>query len=103
MTTDLTTDPATGSATGSATEQLKDKVCDLSHQATELVGLARDAAGENLSALKEGAIGWYRTGMDKLCALKDDASDYVHENPVKSLAVAAGVGALIGTLLMRRR
>jgi ElaB/YqjD/DUF883 family membrane-anchored ribosome-binding protein len=99
MTTDLTSGPATGSAT----EQLKDKVCDLSHHATELVGLARDAAGEKFAAAKEGTIAFYRSGMDKLCALKDDASDYVHENPVKSMAIAAGVGALIGTLLMRRR
>jgi ElaB/YqjD/DUF883 family membrane-anchored ribosome-binding protein len=54
----------------------------------------------------ENAMGQLRDGYGKVSKrvgdLSDDVSDYVRDNPGKSLAIAAVVGFLIGLLFRRR-
>ena len=68
-----------------------ERVRDARKRATESVGHARarlDALEEEVKARATAAAG--------------EADRYVHDNPWQMIAVAAGVGALVGILLGRR-
>lgn len=89
---------------------------DVSSFAHDAMGAARDGATE----LKEGARHAVDTAKDKLSAASDtmkhkyeDAKDhaaemthslkgYVSDHPISSVAVAAGVGILLGMIWSRR-
>jgi ElaB/YqjD/DUF883 family membrane-anchored ribosome-binding protein len=64
---------------------------------------ARRAAAEKYQETVEGVRRGYtkvRADVDKLSA---DVTDYVRENPGKSLLMAAGLGFVIGLLVRRGR
>ena len=44
-----------------------------------------------------------RVGIERLKGAVDGSRDYVKENPMRSVLVAVGVGALLGYLIGRRR
>jgi ElaB/YqjD/DUF883 family membrane-anchored ribosome-binding protein len=64
---------------------------------------ARRVASEKYQAAADGVRRGYakvRGDVDKISA---DVTDYVRENPGKSLLIAAGVGFVVGLLLRRNR
>jgi ElaB/YqjD/DUF883 family membrane-anchored ribosome-binding protein len=83
-----------GNGSGTDTDKLTD-------QMDEAASLARDAANESINTIRKRASELYRAGADKAVALKDCTADFVRENPVKTVLLAAGVGALVGFLLTR--
>ena len=68
-----------------------DRVRDARKRATESVGHAR----ERLEALETEV-------RERATAAAGEADRFVHDNPWQMIAVAAGVGALVGILLGRR-
>jgi ElaB/YqjD/DUF883 family membrane-anchored ribosome-binding protein len=68
-----------------------DRARDARKRATESVGHAR----ARLDALEEEL-------KERTAAAAHEADRYVHDNPWQMIAVAAGVGALVGLLLGRR-
>jgi len=70
---------------------------------------AREARKVSAAAREkyDAAVDTLRTGYAKarrdINRLSNDATDYVRENPGKSLLIAAGVGFLIGLAVRRRR
>jgi ElaB/YqjD/DUF883 family membrane-anchored ribosome-binding protein len=87
----------------STTDQFRDKASQIKGQFGELAGIAKNAAGEKIATLKDGASSLYKSGVEKACAAKDGAADFVSENPIKSVLVAAGIGLVAGMLLTRRK
>lgn len=80
----------------------------------ERVNAARTRAGETIDQLSERAQHYARVGMDKAAETRDRAkrglqnagdatSHYVADQPLKSIAIAAGVGAATAALLMMLR
>ncbi len=55
-----------------------------------------------LSSAKTGLIEAQAAVVDKAKAAAKVTDEYVHENPWKSISIAAGAGLLIGLLLGRR-
>lgn len=55
-----------------------------------------------LSTAKTGLIEVQAAVVDKAKAAAKVTDEYVHENPWKSISIAAGAGLLIGLLLGRR-
>lgn len=63
----------------------------------------KDSLGEIASVERERVREAYSEGKERLKAAERRFEDYVREKPVRSLAVAAGLGALLGFLVGRRR
>jgi ElaB/YqjD/DUF883 family membrane-anchored ribosome-binding protein len=61
----------------------------------------RDAASEKYENIKETASEYYQAGRDKAAQWENQIEDYVREQPIKSLLMAAGVGILLGILWKR--
>jgi ElaB/YqjD/DUF883 family membrane-anchored ribosome-binding protein len=76
---------------GSTTGQLRDK-------AAEMVGNVRDAATEHYENLRDTAQEYYDQGRQKAQEWQQSLEQYVQEQPIKSLLIAAGVGVLLGII-----
>lgn len=86
----------------------------MSTTSPDILSPQRRSPAENLSNIKEslGEIAQvererlhdvYVKGKERLKGVELRAEDYVREKPVRSLLIAAGVGATLGFLLGRRR
>lgn len=62
----------------------------------------RSRVQATLSSAKTGLIEAQAAVVDKAKAAAKVTDEYVHENPWKSISIAAGAGLLIGLLLGRR-
>ena len=69
----------------------------------ELGSIALSNAGDALTSVKERGNELLEKGKERYEDAKDGLGTYVGENPLKSVLIAAGVGALIGYLLRSRR
>lgn len=67
----------------------------ISDQDGPLVGVARSAESTARNLTKEGER--------KLKDVAERSSAYVQDNPMKAILISAGVGALLGYMLGRRR
>lgn len=67
------------------------------------MGDIKDSAGEIVGAERERLRGVYERGKERVRDARSGLEGYVREQPVKSLLIAAGAGALVGYLLGRRR
>ncbi len=63
---------------------------------------AKDAARQVVGTVRERAGAYYQQGKEKAGELTEKTQDYVREQPIKSVLIAAGVGLLLGILLRRR-
>lgn len=80
----------TGSG-ASAVGQIRD-------QASQMAGQVRDAAVEQYENLRDTAQDYYEQGRQKAQERQHSLEDYVHEQPMKALLIAAGVGVLLGII-----
>ena len=71
--------------------------------ASEQASRLRQAAGDHAGRLRENAGRVYQRGKDRAGVLATDTGDYVKEEPIKALAIAAGAGLVLGYLLKRTR
>lgn len=65
----------------------------------EITANARATMGEHVDELRERAEGLYARGKKRAVELEGEFEDYVREHPVRSVALAAGVGAGVGLLV----
>ena len=86
-----TSEQEQGGGAGGAASQLRDK-------AAELTGTLRDAATEQYENLRGSAEEYYDQGRQKAQEWQHGLEEYVKEQPVKALLIAAGVGVLLGVL-----
>jgi ElaB/YqjD/DUF883 family membrane-anchored ribosome-binding protein len=83
-------EPNTGGQSGAAA-QLKDK-------AGEMADSLKSAATEQFEHARDTAEEYYNTGREKAQEWQHSLEDYVQEQPVKALLIAAGVGMLFGII-----
>ena len=62
----------------------------------------RERLESTLSQAKTSLIAAQGAAIDKAKAAAKATDEYVHENPWKSVGVAAGLGLLVGMLIARR-
>jgi ElaB/YqjD/DUF883 family membrane-anchored ribosome-binding protein len=78
-----------------AEKMMETSVSEHSHEAMEAMRARFTAAQERLSDLYDGT-------KKKVAAGVRSADEAIRENPYQSLAIAAGVGVVIGLLVSRR-
>ena len=86
---------------GSTTSQLRDKASEVATNLRDMGSQVRDAASEQYQNIKESATEYYQAGRDKAVQWENQIEEYVREQPIKSLLMAAGVGILLGILWKR--
>jgi ElaB/YqjD/DUF883 family membrane-anchored ribosome-binding protein len=62
----------------------------------------RETAQEKVEQLRAGAADSAREGRDKVQQVERGFAQYVREQPLKSILIAAGVGLVLGRFWMRR-
>lgn len=82
-----------------ATDTMNQKLHDLGAAARRHTERARDAAREQYEARAEQLRAGYGKVRENVGEWSDDVSDYVRENPGRSLLIAAGVGFVLGLLI----
>jgi ElaB/YqjD/DUF883 family membrane-anchored ribosome-binding protein len=86
----------------SATDQLREKASEVGQNVRELGGQAREAAREQYDRLRGRAEEYYDRGRERAMEWEQGLEEYVQEQPIKSLLIAAGVGMLLGFFWRRR-
>ena len=98
-----------------AADKAKRSASEAKDAASDKIAVARDRAVEALDSLTERANHYARRGLDKAVDMQhrakreferasDATAHYVEEQPLKSVAIAAGIGAAVTaiTLLLLR-
>jgi ElaB/YqjD/DUF883 family membrane-anchored ribosome-binding protein len=88
--------------TPSAREQLRSHTETVREDLGQLGRLAKSAAREGLDEARVAATDYYEQGRKKAGEYETQVVDYVRTKPLKSILIAAGVGALLGILISRR-
>jgi ElaB/YqjD/DUF883 family membrane-anchored ribosome-binding protein len=101
MTTGTKT-PDAPTPTPTATERLREQAHTVGEDLRTLGGVAKEAADEKLTEARRAAREVYLESRQRAEGELDRFSAHVRENPLQSIAIAAGIGALIGLLLRRR-
>ena len=68
----------------------------------ELGGLAREMAQEKVEQLRASASEYCEEGRDKVRQVEHSFEQFIRQQPLKSLLIAAGGGMLLGGFWMRR-
>ena len=68
----------------------------------ELGGMAREMAQEKVEQLRASASEYCEEGRDKVQQVERSVEQFIRQQPLKSILIAAGVGMLLGGLWMRR-
>jgi len=86
-----------------ANGRLRRKTRTVTQDIRELGGLARDMAQDKVAQLRASASEYCEDGRAKAQQLERSFEQFVREQPLKSILIAAAVGMLLGGLWMRRR
>jgi ElaB/YqjD/DUF883 family membrane-anchored ribosome-binding protein len=89
-------------ASSSATERVREKAAEAAQNIRDIGGDVQNAAREQFDNFRSSAGDYYEQGRDRAMEWEESIESYVQEKPLKALAIAAGVGLLIG-LFWRRR
>lgn len=68
----------------------------------ELGGMAREMAQEKVEQVRASAVDYAKEGREKIRSVEKSIEEYIREQPLKSMLIAAGVGLLLGRLWLRR-
>ena len=69
----------------------------------EKAAAARESVEENLATAKKRLRDLQGSAVERATDAARATDDYVHENPWQVIAIAAGVGVLVGLVLSARR
>lgn len=89
------------SSTKDAVNRAADQVEDSLHRATDKVADAATRASEKAGEYRQRGRDGYDDAKERADEWLEVARDYVREKPVQSVAIALGVGWLIGRILRR--
>lgn len=76
---------------------------ETAEQGGERIREVRMRAEESVRQAKERLAGIQEEAIDRAQAIAGDANDFVRSNPWQAVGIAAGVGLVLGILLMSRR
>jgi ElaB/YqjD/DUF883 family membrane-anchored ribosome-binding protein len=83
------------------TQQLKDKASEVASSVRDMSSNVKEAATEQYEHLRDSASEYYQAGRDKAVEWQNQLEDYVREQPLKAVLMAAGVGVLLGIIWKR--
>lgn len=89
-------------AQGSAMDELLQVTRDLRDNLSRLLGASKNLATEKLSTARSNATDLLGRGRERVSGAYEGGQNYVREEPMKALLVAAGAGLLLGYLIKRR-
>ncbi len=84
-----------------ATNQLKEKATEVASNLRDMSSTVRDAATQQYQTAMDSAQQYYQQGREQAVEWQGQLEEYVREQPVKALAIAAGVGVILGILWKR--
>lgn len=96
----MVTENNTGEST--AMDELVQVTRELKENLSRLVGAGRNLAGEQFGRVRDSASDLLQRSKDKASSVASSTTDYVKEEPLKSILVAAAVGVVLGYLVKRR-
>ena len=67
----------------------------------DMGGQVRDVATEQYNNLRNQATQYFEEGRERAQEWEQSIEQYVHEKPIQSILIAAGVGMLLGILWKR--
>ena|SRR6185295_12642636 len=76
---------------------------ETAQQGGEKIREVRMRAEESVRAAKERLAGIEQDAVQRAQAIAGDTNDFVRNNPWQAVGIAAGVGLVLGILLMSRR
>lgn len=82
-------------------ESVQSEAAGIGQNIKDMGSKAKGMAQEQFEQLRNTASEYYQQGRQKLGEWEDSLEQYVREQPMKSLLIAAGVGALLGILWRR--
>jgi ElaB/YqjD/DUF883 family membrane-anchored ribosome-binding protein len=90
------------SMTDRGMDTLREKAGDMKSSLQEMGSSAKQIAQEQFQGVRDTMAGYYEQGRDRAMELEHSLENRIREKPITSLAVAAGLGFLIGMLWMRK-
>ena len=84
-----------------ATQRLRDSAGEVTRDLQEMANIAGDAVQENLGQFRENASEYYEQGRDQMHKAERTFEQYIRDQPLKSILIAAGVGLFLGRFWMR--
>ena len=81
---------------------LREQVRVLGEDVKELGRMTKDLMASKVENARSAAMDAVEAGRDKVVDYRDRLADATREKPLKSVMIAAGVGAVLGLLLGRR-
>ena len=85
-----------------ASNRLGGKARTVTQDFQELGGMAREMAQEKVAQLRASASEYCEDGRDTVKQVEHRLAQYVREQPLKAILIAAGVGLVLGRFWMRR-
>jgi ElaB/YqjD/DUF883 family membrane-anchored ribosome-binding protein len=82
-------------------DQVRERAQQVGQHLRDMGTQARDTAQQQYDHLRQQAQEYYETGRARAMEWEQGLEDYVRQQPVKSLLIAAGVGVILGALWKR--
>ncbi len=92
---------ARSNQTDNGVDELRDSATRIRDDVRDMGNQVRDAAEEKYTELRDKAAEQYEKGRRRAHDLEEQLESCIRDNPLTSLLVAAGVGAVIGFLWRR--
>ncbi|HEY8665466.1 MAG TPA: hypothetical protein VIL86_02315 [Tepidisphaeraceae bacterium] len=86
---------------GGGAAGIGDKAAEVGQGVREMGAQVRDAAREKYEDLRNQASDYYEQGRQRAQEWEEGVENYVQQQPVKALLIAAGVGFLLGAIWKR--
>jgi ElaB/YqjD/DUF883 family membrane-anchored ribosome-binding protein len=93
--------PQQGQQQQGMTDQLRDKAGEVASNLRDMGSQVRDAATQQYHTAVDTAQDYYQQGRDRAMEWQGQVEEYVRDQPLKALAIAAGVGVVLGILWKR--
>ena len=85
-----------------ASDRLRKQAKQMTKDLREIRGTAKDAARETLERIRENGSQSYALGRGKVHQAESAVEHFIQQRPLKSVLIAASVGALFGGFWLRR-
>ena len=82
-------------------QEAKEKLREMGSNASEQLNQVKESANEYYQQGREKAQEYYEQGRAKAMELEQNLEEYVRDQPLKAVMIAAGVGLLLGILWRR--